>query len=225
MVHRLVSLPLSAMDYKTEYDHILHLAHVNGYQKFLIDRLIIKHSRNIKNNHLSTLFAQNREISKSIQKRVSVTYAPNITNKLKNTFENFNIRMVHSNDKKLRTVLGSTKDKIHATEKSGIYQINCSTCDAKYIGQTRRSLKKRFDEHHRSVKNKETDKAIAAHIFDLDNTAPHKIISFDENVKLIKQVTNPIKLDAYESIYISSSQNLMNLEDGPINSPLFKILK
>jgi len=225
MVHRLCSLPLSASAYKVEYDHILHLADVNGYKKSLVDRLIVKHSRNIKNNRMSTLFSQNKLTKKSNQKRVSVTFSPNITNSLKNTFERFNMKMVHNNDSKLKFTLGSTKDKISQSEKSGIYQINCSSCDAKYIGQTRRSVKKRFDEHHRSVKNKELDKAIAAHIFDIDNERPHKIVSFDENVKLIKNVTNPIKLDAYESVYISSSRNLMNLDEGPINSPLFEILK
>jgi len=225
MVHRLCSLPLSVADYKSEYDHITKLADINGYQKSFVDKLVQKHSRKIKNNNLSTLFSQNQQILKSNEKRVAVTYAPTITNKLQNSFERCNIKMVYSGNEKLKSALGSTKDKLPFAEKSGIYEIKCSNCNYKYIGQTRRSIKKRFDEHHRSIKNKEIDKAIAAHIYNTDNSHPHKIISFEDNTKLLKNVKNQHKLDAYESFYISTSPNLMNFDDGPISSPLFSLFK
>jgi len=76
----------------------------------------------------------------------------------------------------------------------------------------------------RSVKNREIHKAIPAHVYDPDHTHIHNINSFDDNVRLLKNVTNSKKLDAYESIFISNGKKLMNLEKGPIESPLFSLL-
>lgn len=76
----------------------------------------------------------------------------------------------------------------------------------------------------RSIKNRDVQKAIPAHIFNPENTSKHQITSFENNVKLIKSVNNARKLDAYESFYISTEKNLINLEKGPIESPLFDLV-
>ena len=49
----------------------------------------------------------------------------------------------------------SPKDPIPIENRSGIYFIPCSSCNLGCIGQTRRRLKSRLDEHRRKVKNEE----------------------------------------------------------------------
>ena len=49
----------------------------------------------------------------------------------------------------------SPKDSIPIENRSGIYFIPCSSCNLGYIGQIRRRLKTRLDEHRRKVKNEE----------------------------------------------------------------------
>ncbi|XP_055922726.1 uncharacterized protein LOC129953577 [Eupeodes corollae] len=222
MVYRLCRLPLSVESYMKEYQQILHIADVNGYDKLVIDHLIKKHSKKLKLSNISTLFDQNTSSNKH---RVTLPFTPNITNKLIHVFAKSEMSIVHTNNNKLKSILGSTKDNIPTNRCSGIYQISCSNCNKKYIGQTRRAAEVRFNEHHRSVKKKEIDKAIAAHIFDPNNDSPHKITSFDDNFKLLKKVNKPNKLDAYESIHIYINNNLMNLEPGPIDSKLFSAIK
>lgn len=125
------------------------------------------------------------------------------------------MHVVHTNTNKLRHALNTAKDSVPVNNRSGIYQITCSDCDSKYIGQIRSAVQIRINEHLRSVKNMELHKAIPSHVFDLNNSRPHHIESFDNNVN------KPSKLDAYESFYIAINDNLMNLENGPIESPLF----
>ena len=75
----------------------------------------------------------------------------------------------------------------------------------------------------RSIKNKDVQKAIPAHVYNTNDSIKHNITPLD-NVKLIKNVNDPKKLDAYESIFIAKEKYLMNLEKGPIESPLFDLI-
>lgn len=43
--------------------------------------------------------------------------------------------------------LGYQKDRVDEKDKSSIYEIQRSSCNLKYIGQTRRSIRARFKEH------------------------------------------------------------------------------
>ncbi|XP_036322153.1 uncharacterized protein LOC118736162 [Rhagoletis pomonella] len=217
MVYCLCSLPLSAQDYMEEYKQIKHIADINGFKRSLTDQLISKQSNRIRRNKESTLFLQNRTARSSQPQRVSLPYFPAITNTLKHAFQKCNLQVVYTNNNILRNALGSTKDKLPTEEQSGVYEVTCSHCNCKYIGQTRRSLRAR--------RLKKIDNAIAAHAFDLNNTRPHNSISMEENVRLLKNVRNPAKLDAYESLFISINNNLMNLEPGAINSPLFSCVR
>ena len=106
-------------------------------------------------------------------------------------------------------------------EKSGIYKINCDTCNSAYIGQTRRMLKTRFKEHFSHYKNNIPEKSsVAQHLIQ----SGHEITL--DNMKLIKNTSNNL-LDAYESIFIlkNKGQKLLNSDSGPItHSPLFSLL-
>lgn len=225
MVYRLCRLPLSAENYLHEYKQIKNIADVNGFKTTLIDQLINKHSKNIKRNTNSTLFTQNQTTQTSQKQRVSMPFAPTITNTLRHIYAKSNMQMIHTNNNKLRFSLGSTKDKIPIDERSGVYEVICSHCGRKYIGQTKRALRARIEEHLRAVRLKRTDNAIAAHAYDLNHSEPHNVFSFENNVRLLKNVNNPTKLDAYESLFISINDNLMNLEPGAIESPLFNCIK
>lgn len=222
MAFRLCKLPLSLGNFKTEYEYILQSALLNGYNKIDIDRIIKKHSDKIRKNNLSTLFSQSK---KEEMMRVRLTFAPKITNKLKNTFKRQNLQIVYSTQNKLCTLFETTKDKIEKNEKSGIYEITCENCPAKYYGQTRRSVKTRYKEHLRAIKIKNiADSAVAVHAVN------NKHWNFDDsNVELIKPVSDPRYLDAYESFFIYNHRKMsdlpiMNESNGNIESYLFNCI-
>lgn len=149
-----------------------------------------------------------------------MAYVLQITNKLKNVFNEFDMTLVYKNNNKLGDLLGSTKDRKDSLEKSGIYRIRCSGCDAVYIGQTRRPIKKRFNEHSKCIEYKQTQKsAFAAHAI----ASGHRDVTI-ENVDLVKSVSDERRLDAYECVYIHKNENTVNLDDGNIESVLFTLV-
>lgn len=98
--------------------------------------------------------------------------------------------------------------------KSGVYVINCKTCNLKYIGQTRRRVQERWKEHEAACPLKYPQKsAVAEHIIETGHEIGDK--------KLLKEVTNPFELNAWESYFIDTNEDLLNLEEAPIRSDLF----
>jgi len=127
--------------------------------------------------------------------------------------------MVFSNRQKLSNLLGSTKDKTPTLKKSGIYEISCADCDEKYYGQTKRNIHTRWKEHLSHIKYNIPEKSAVAHHI-LTNNHNTSI----NNLKLKKEVHDVKRLDAYESFYIQSCENVMNNDNGPINSSIFALI-
>lgn len=213
-VHRLCRLPLSIQNYKNEYEYIKETARVNGYDSYLIDKLIKKHSKKVLRSNLSTFFSLPDTQS---NRRISMQFIPEITNKLKSKFNEHGYEMVFRNERKLLNLLGSTKDKTPLLKKSGIYEIECKKCKRKYYGQTKRSIETRFNDHKSYIRlNQPNKSAIASHvIFECEEN-----INI-ENVKLLHQVNDDRRLDAYESYYIQCDESALNLDCGNIQSCLF----
>jgi hypothetical protein len=87
--------------------------------------------------------------------------------------------------------------------EQNLYQVECTGCDAVYIGQTKRCLKTRFKDHYSSIRLNHPEKAnIARHVLQKINYSQDHTISLDQ-LTLIKEVRKPNELDAYESFYIS----------------------
>lgn len=151
---------------------------------------------------------------------IPFNYTPQITNKLKSIFMKHNLKIVFNNNNKLQNVLHNPKDKIETQNKSGIYKITCNNCENIYIGQTKRNILTRFKEHIAHIKYKRpTKSAVADHVI----TNNHNIDI--DNLTLIKHISNKNQLDAWESLYIYKHKHkLMNNDDVPIISPLFKFI-
>jgi hypothetical protein len=109
---------------------------------------------------------------------------------------------VYSNKGKLKDSLRNPKDRTEMLQKSGCFQVECEECDFVYIGQTKRSLKTRFGEHHSSIRLNHPDKSnFARHVLSkINDNQGHSILL--DNLKLVKEVRKQNEHDAYESYYI-----------------------
>lgn len=214
-VHRLCKLPLSISNFKREYEYLKETARVNGYNPDLIDKLTKLHSKKVTRSNLSTFFSLREEEEE--YSRVSMRFEPNITNKLKTKYRENGMEIVYRNECKLMNLLGSTKDKTPLLKKSGIYEIECGKCKKKYYGQTKRNIETRVKDHKSYIRlNQPNKSAIASHmIFECKEN-----INI-ENVKLLQQVNDDRRLDAYEAHYIQCDNNALNLDRGNIESCLF----
>ena len=217
MCHHLCRLPLNAENFRKEYMYIKDVAKKNGYSEIFVDRIVKKHSNKVTRSNLSTHFSQ---IQTNEKKKVAFNFIPAVTNKLKQKLREYDMQMVFKSQYKLSALLGSNKDKTPALQKSGVYRIKCSVCDAAYIGQTKRNIEKRYKEHCRCVKfNRPHLSAVAAHILENEHS-----INID-NISLVKQVNDERQLDAWESFYISIERDAMNQDEGNIQSCLFALAK
>ena len=101
-------------------------------------------------------------------------------------------------------------------QESGIYSISCLDCDAVYVGQTKRMLAKRDDEHRRACKNKQVKlSAVAEHVV----TEGHR----RGECELIQKVDRTARLDAWESLHMDKAgDRLMNTQEAPLRSSLYK---
>lgn len=144
MTYRLCKLPLNVKDFMDELKYIKMVANVNGFHESLVDQLVEKHSKKIRKQNLSTFFKNSTESDRIWG---CFNYAAPLANQLKGIYKKYKVDLVFASENKLKSLLLSTKDKIETLKKSGIYEIKCNVCNNIYIGQTRRQVLKRYEEH------------------------------------------------------------------------------
>ena len=89
-----------------------------------------------------------------------------------------------------------------------VYQVPCRDCSIVYIGQTKRDLKSRLDEHIRAIKNQRPDlSALCKHSITLDH-----IISRTET-KILEMENDYRKRLSFESWHINAKPHVMNRND------------
>ena len=154
-IHRMTTLPLSEEGKQKELEYIFETARINGYNKTAIQAIIDKKERKLHRTSLTTL-TQPTEILR----RAAVEFDYRITRPLRQKLVKFGIDLVFSSrNNQLESILGSTKDPIPTLGKPGIYKVSCVHCDKIYIGQTKRLLKTRLDEHiNKGVEKAKEDK-------------------------------------------------------------------
>lgn len=221
LAHRLFSIPMEKEDFEKERVYIHEVAKINGYSNEWTNKIINKH----ESKHRISKYTQLTKIeTEKEMKRVCVPYYPQVTNKLKKVLRDCNIQLVTKSSSIGRS-LCNFKDKEESHLKSGIYKIECDSCDQVYIGQTSRDFKTRLNEHKQAIENNFPNKsAVAEHMLKIRENENFHNIDFEKS-KLIKIVNDNWKLDAYETLYMTKENQLINLEDAPISGHLFSIFQ
>jgi len=162
------------------------------------------------------------ESEKEKSKWAKLLFYPPISNSIRKVFARHNLKTANYSSNKIKSLLGSTKDKIPEIQKSGIYKITCDDCPFVYIGQTIRSIQERYKEHDYHFRFCHSEKSsVAKH----RHETGHKITQAD-NLSLLHQVIDNRQIDAYETLFIHKEKSpLMNADFGPIQfSSLFKLV-
>lgn len=221
MIHRLVNVPLSKELFDKEWNYILKTADLNGYTQTSMERLLKRHRRKLLTRD-STSFVSDNNNKKF---RIAVEFFPTCTDKLEKACSQQNIQVVSTSIRqKLKTNLHSTKDKTNTFEKSGVYQMCCpyGGCTAMYIGETRRALNVRADEHIKHIAKQNIDSsAIAEHAIH----SGHRNIQKDD-FRLLASTGDNRRLKVIEAIHIHKhSGQLINRDEGYVpNSSLIDLL-
>jgi len=118
----------------------------------------------------------------------------------------------------LNKFIKTHKDRLPFLSRSNVvYKINCLHCDASYVGQTRRLLKQRIDEHRSHIRRSMTQTSvITEHRLEFSH-------DFDwKNVEILDQEGYFNKRLISEMIYIKKQQKGLNLQkDTVLLDPIY----
>ena len=112
-----------------------------------------------------TTFKQDRQQVPNYRK---FTFHPIFNHKFSKIFRRFDIELSFNNRSNVTNSFSKKIEKEdHVLQKFGIYELKCEGCVKVYIGQTKRTIKLRAEEHVRNVKNREVQRsAVAEHFWD-----------------------------------------------------------
>lgn len=151
MIHRVLSVPLSASNFQKEVNLIKSLAHRNSIHidvDLIIKRKIQARSR----NDTSTLFTTSALEDKKKTKWIRQPFLGNILYKISRILSKIGYRTVFYSLQRLKSI-SQLKDPVPLLSRSGVYLLKCDSCNLKYVGQTGRVLIARVKEHESEARS------------------------------------------------------------------------
>jgi len=120
---------------------------------------------------------------------------------------------------KLNKFIRAHKDVLSLSVRSNVvYRINCLNCDASYVGQTKRTLNTRINEHRSHIRRNSTQHSV---ITDHKRNLGHE---FDwDNVKILDYEPNCNKRLISEMIYIKKQKHGLNAQTALLD-PIYNDL-
>jgi len=192
----------------------------NSYPLELIFSLIKKrlHSR------FHTNFHKHKNNSEDDDKKYFVMpYVGSSSEKIVQFFKNIpNVNVAFFGLNKLNSIIKAHKDILPTYAQSNVvYKISCLHCNATYVGQTRRLLKTRIEEHRSHIKRITNQSSVITE---------HRVKyghDFDwNNVEILDKEPHYNKRLISEMIYIKKQTNSLNLQldTERLNSIYFNII-
>lgn len=214
LTHRLLSIPLSEADYNTELNIIKSIASNNGYSASLIDTLVRKKQRK---KIIQKVYTANK-INSEPNRWTCLNYIPKISNKISNSLNGLNFKIIQINKNNLGRLLVNNKLGDHKENRSGVYEVKCKECDAIYVGQSGRNISIRIKEHVKSIEDRRSSTGFAEHCI----SNGHSIDQ--ENYKVLHVCNKGRRLNLLEELEIKKAikskkhvtNDITNFSSSPI---------
>jgi len=192
----------------------------NGYPLNLIFSVIKRrlYCRFQTHDFQKSIGLENSQVTIS-QSYFTIPYVSCIATKFIQFFKNISFcKLSFSCLNKLNKFIKVHKDLLSTSSRSNVvYKIECSNCDASYVGQTKRLLKDRIGEHRNHIKRNTNQ------IFVITNHRKNYNHEFDwNNVKVLDEETNYKKRLISEMIHIKKQKcGLNSKNDTDLLDPLY----
>ncbi len=206
LMHRAEVIVKEEEELRKEKDHIRGALRMNNYPEWLLQA-----DPRRKTN-------PERDRGKEDNKRkkigsVIIPYVKGVSETLRRIFGRHNIQTHFKPTNTLRQLLVKPKDSLGKDKIVGpVYQINCESCEASYIGETERSLKARFAEHRRPST---TTSEVSRHIH---TDCPNHNISLEET-RILCVENRWFERGVKEAIYIRMHEPTLNRDGGRYQLP------
>ncbi|XP_055837264.1 uncharacterized protein LOC129905732 [Episyrphus balteatus] len=128
-----------------------------------VDAALIKNGYSLKQRSWKPKTKPTQDIQNENEKRAFLPYRKGVSEGIGRILSNYGIKSIFKPPAKIRQILRSPKDKI-PLQNPGVYSVPCS-CGSEYIGETKRSISTRLNEHIKAIqKNEVTKSAICEHL-------------------------------------------------------------
>jgi hypothetical protein len=192
LTRRILTLPLQQEQRRKEWHHILHTARNNSFPTHQIVKL---------RNKIQKQRSQPKPPETLIPnlKWTTFTYSTPQIRKITNLFKHTNVKIAFkaTNTIAQLTKPPNTTSHLSPYDKSGIYSLKYKTCQLTYAGQTSRSLRLRFQEHTRYIKQNSPQSGYTVHI--LQNK--HEYEPVFQTMTLLKHINITSLQTPYELYY------------------------
>ncbi|XP_044747082.1 uncharacterized protein LOC123308484 [Coccinella septempunctata] len=163
-VYRALALPLSSVALGEEIDVIKQIARNNGFSEGSVDRMICRRNRQALER--SMYINQLQQSDDEPKQYVSLTFNGTSSHRIAKILrERINVMVSFRTVGTVSELLMSNKDRNSPLNNAGVYKLNC-TCGSFYIGRTKRSFDVRFKEHHRCIRQNNTESLFSEHILE-----------------------------------------------------------
>ena len=212
-IHRLINLPLSKENFEKELNLIKQIAVNNGYDPSLIDSIL--HKKQYK-KCISSIYPTFPTTNKRFQ---VLTFIGEPSLDITKLLSKFDLNIAFKTCNNLSNFIKNNKSKLRDDQKSGVYKLECGSCDKVYIGQTGRTFRRRMYEHFRSYLNQDGESNYANHLIDYNHV-------FNNKYKILHQENKGMILNLLETLEINRLKNcdvLLNNQLDLNNSPLLNL--
>jgi hypothetical protein len=203
-IKRMIKFPMDKENKMKEWNTICKMAHNNNFPHSIIRELKYRIEHN----------TTQQKPKDSTKKWATFTYYSPQIRKITNLFKHTEVKIAFRNTNNIQQIVKDKENnRTEQYNRSGIYSLTCKTCKHRYIGQTSRELKQRYQEHMRYIKNNNPQLAFALHI--LNNR--HEYGAIDEIMTLLKPIKHKQLLIPYEQYFIQThhQQNKLITEQSP----------
>lgn len=144
---------------------------------------------------------------------IVLPYIKSFSENINRILKKKDLKVIHTIPKKLDKIIKRGKDKLAKDNTTEIvYKIDCISCDATYIGQTKRHLSTRVKEHKKNINlHPSNHSVISKHRTDYDH-------EFDwASVNILHNERHTRKREIAEMFFIKKHNNTINLQKDTEN--------
>jgi hypothetical protein len=188
----MITFPMNKENKRKEWNTIRKNAQNNNFPENTITKL----KNRIEHNKMHQKPKDN-----TTKKWATFTYYSPQIRKVTNLFKHTGIKISFRSSNNIQQLIQTKgNNRTEQYNHSGIYALTCKTCKHKYIRQTSRELKQRYQEHIRYIRNNNPQSAFAQHI--LNNQ--HECGTIDEIMTSLKCIKHAPLLIPYEQYFIQT---------------------
>ncbi|XP_071581446.1 uncharacterized protein [Temnothorax nylanderi] len=149
---------------------------------------------------------------------LAIPFVKGLSEDIRFTLNKVGLDTVYTIPKKLDLIIKKGKDKLNKDRETDlVYRINCGNCDASYIGQTKRYLKTRINEHRNDIKKDEGSRSVVS-----KHRAFHQHDFKWLEVDILHKENNVRKREIAEMFFIKNQANTVNLQKDTENlNPIY----